>query len=336
MVAWEVEHADEVILEMNGRKEALSTADHLGQRDLAFTENTNLVLIARNQFGEVSQFLSIEVQTPTLTPTPTGTSPPATSEPTLSPRAITIREEDGITMVYVPAGEFLMGSSEDDSLAGDDEKPQHGVKLDAFWIDQTEVTNAAYQACVEAQVCRVPHRSDREEGGEPVLQSANRPNYFGEPTFDLFPVIFVSWDDARTYCEWRGKRLPTEVEWERAAKGPNGFRYPWGNEPPSPSLVNYANASIGDTGQVMSYPPAVAHEIYDMAGNVWEWTNSRYEPYPYRADDGREDPTKTGKRVLRGGSWRDGDDALRTTKRDVGTDPDFPLDNVGFRCAKDG
>lgn len=270
--------------------------------------------------------------TPTLglTNTPTlkltSTSLPTNSPaPTFAP--IEAPTPEG--MIYIQGGQFLMGSS--DSQAPSDEHPQDWVTVADFWIDQHEVTNAQYRACVTEGFCRAPHRPD-SEGRAPAPMSATRSDYYENPQFDQFPVIFVSWSDAFKYCKWQGKRLPTEAEWEWTAKGQEGFLYPWGNQPPSLSLANYGNEN--DTQMVGQYGPGAPHEIYDMAGNVWEWTSSLYKDYPYRSDDGREDVDAEGKRVLRGGSWRDPPDSLRTTNRDAGTAPDYPLDNVGFRCAK--
>lgn len=219
-----------------------------------------------------------------------------------------------------------MGSFDNQGYS--DERPQHWVTVSDFWIDRFEVTNGDYKKCVAARVCAPPHH----ENGQPQVDSATQPHYYTDPDLSQFPVIFVGWHDARNYCEWLGMRLPTEAEWEWAAKGAMMLLYPWGKEPPSPSLANYGRYE-GDTTQVGSYEPST-HQIYDLAGNVWEWTSSLFWPYPYSPDDGREDPETDGLRVLRGGSWRDGPDSLRTTNRDAGTEPDSPLDNVGFRCAR--
>ena len=122
-------------------------------------------------------------------------------------------------MMYVPAGEFTMGSRYNDAVARDDEKPQHVVNLDAFWIAKFEVTNAFYKKCVVVGKCTAPSLS----------KSYTRSLYYGTPQFDSHPVIYVSWDDASNYCAWAGKRLPTEAEWEKAARGTDARTYPWGN-----------------------------------------------------------------------------------------------------------
>jgi formylglycine-generating enzyme required for sulfatase activity len=237
-----------------------------------------------------------------------------------------VQQNPGTDMVFVPGGQLLMGSPAGEG--DDDEHPQHSVSVSGFWLDRFEVTNGDYQKCVAAQVCAAPHRQD----GTDATRSATRTDYFGNARFAQFPVVFVSWKDARTYCQWMGKRLSTEAEWEWAAGGLKGYRYPWGDQDPSSSLANYGGQA-GDTRKVGTYKPN-ALGLYDMAGNVWEWTSSLYLPYPYVVYDGREAEMASGKRVLRGGSWRDGPLALRTANRDAGIDPDFPLDNVGFRCAR--
>jgi formylglycine-generating enzyme required for sulfatase activity len=145
---------------------------------------------------------------------------------------------DGMTLVCVPAGEFSMGSDSGKS----DEKPVHPVTLVACWIDQTEVTNGKYQQCVDAGECRALESSG----------SATRTSYFGTSAFANFPVIWVSWDDAVSYCGWAGRELPMEAEWEQAARGTDGRTYPWGEGIDS-SRANY-DSNVGDTSAVGSYP----------------------------------------------------------------------------------
>jgi formylglycine-generating enzyme required for sulfatase activity len=225
-------------------------------------------------------------------------------------------------MVFVPAGEFWMGSEDSNSDADDDEKPKHKVYEDAFWIDKTEVTNAQYRKCVDTGACSPPEGSG----------SATRNTYYGNPDFDDYPVINVTWHQAQQYAEWVGARLPTEAEWEYAASGPNGYIYPWGNNLPNDSLANH-RGFVGDTTAVGSYPDGASwFGALDMAGNVWEWTSSLYRDYPYDATDGREDLDATGYRVLRGGAFGDAARAVRCADR-VGDSPDLKYNSVGFRLA---
>jgi formylglycine-generating enzyme required for sulfatase activity len=219
----------------------------------------------------------------TLSPTRTATpSPTRTKDPSPSPTST----PNGIMLVYVPAGAFKMGSDASDPQAFDNEKPQHEVYLDGYRISRTEVTNAQYARCVEANACPAP---DSEDYKRPEL--ANR------------PVTDVSWSDANAYAQWVGGRLPTEAEWQKACRGADGRIYPWGNDAPTDKLLNY-NDSIGRTTDVGSYPQGASpYGALDMAGNVWEWTSSVYKAYPYDALDGREDMNAGGERVLRGGAF---------------------------------
>jgi formylglycine-generating enzyme required for sulfatase activity len=255
---------------------------------------------------------------------PTEATTTLTPETTSTPTATStrIREKDGAVMVYVPAGVFWMGSSDVDPDADDDEKPQHQVYVDAFWIDKTEVTNAQYKRCVDEGVCSPP----AETG------SYTRGAYYGNPEFGDYPVINVTWYQAREYAEWVGGRLPTEAEWEYATRGPNGYVYPWGNDPPDDSLLNY-NDSVGDTTAVGSYPDGASWcRALDMVGNVWEWTGSQYTPYPYDATDGREDLEVSGDTlgVIRGGSFQHPQDIIRCAYR-YEILPSYSWVTIGFR-----
>jgi eukaryotic-like serine/threonine-protein kinase len=229
-----------------------------------------------------------------------------------------VAPKDGMVMVYVQAGKFTMGSN-----SYDDEKPIHKVTLHAYWIDQTEVTNALYVKCVDAGVCQPPSSP---------ASSMRSGLYYGNPEFNDYPVIHVDWNKAKTYCKWAGRRLPTEAEWEKAARGTDERTYPWGNDSPTNDLLNF-NGSVGDTTQVGTYPNGASpYGAYDMAGNVWEWVSSMYQPYPYSATDGREDLSANGSRVLRGGAWDHNDYLVRSVSRG-GYKPSYDSGYVGFRCA---
>ena len=246
-----------------------------------------------------------------------------TATPILQPVEIT--DANGVSMRLVPAGEFTMGSDGD----SDSRNPSHNVYLDAFYMDKYEVTNAYYEDCVTAGVCDPPHET----------KSDFRPSYYGNSQYDNFPVIYVDWYMARTYCEeWRGSRLPTEAEWEKAARGTDGRTYPWG-EGISCDQANYDgdpdpfNFCLGETSEVGSYESGQSpYDLFDMAGNVFEWTSSLYKPYPYNATDGREDLTGNGSRVIRGGAWSEGPNDQQVFYRSwIG--PDLSESAIGFRCA---
>ncbi|MBI3536650.1 MAG: SUMF1/EgtB/PvdO family nonheme iron enzyme, partial [Chloroflexi bacterium] len=170
-------------------------------------------------------------------------------------------------MVSIPEGEFLMGSGLNDTQGASDEKPQHLVYLDAFMMDKFEVTNALYKKCVDARSCARPSES----------KSYTRSSYYGNPSFDNYPVIYVSWNDADTYCKWLGKRLPTEAEWEKAARGTDGRIYPWGNSFEK-NRLNSIESGRDDTTEVGIFPTGASpYGAQDMAGNVWEWVADWYD-----------------------------------------------------------
>ena len=252
---------------------------------------------------------------PLPTPKPT-TVPPIQTSPPIAPT-------QGAPMVFVPAGEFLMGSN--DALAQSDEKPQHTVYLDAFWIDQHEVTNALYKKCVDAGKCQPPNPTS----------SFTRNFYYGNAQYDNYPVIYVSWNDANAFCEWAGKRLPTEAEWEKAARGTGGRIYPWGNTFDK-NLLNSSEGGAGDTTEVGKYPNGASpYRALDMAGNVWEWVNDWYDANFYSSSP-RENPKgpNSGEfRVLRGGSFYSNLDLVRAAIR-LNYSPDLRINGFGFRCAQ--
>ncbi len=243
--------------------------------------------------------------------TPTKTSTPPTPMP----------------MVNVPAGDFIMGSSDGDAQASGDEKPQHTVYLDAFQIDKYEMTNALYIQCVDAGKCYPPS----------TVSSYTRSSYYGDPAFDNYPVINVSWFDAKAYCEWAGKRLPTEAQWEKAARGTDGRIYPWGNTWDATKLNSLVSSpSPVDTTTVGSYPSGASpYGVLDMAGNVWEWVADWYDPNYYGHSPKREPqgPSSGQYKVLRGGSWDNGLADARVANRDYGV-PIYYYAHLGFRCVK--
>ena len=289
---------------------------------------------------------------PTVSPTPLPSTP--TSSPTATRTATptglpdNIIDANGVSMVLVPAGAFQMGGDEDDALAeceklyigGDcdrdwstDEEPFHMVTLDDYYIDQYEVTNARYAECEDGGVCDPPSS----------LDSWTRSNYYGDSQYADYPVIYVSWEDAQAYCQWRGARLPTEAEWEKAARGGlEGKLYPWGdsfdgeraNFCDSNCEFDWANKDYDDgyqdTAPVGSYAPN-GYSLYDMVGNVWEWVADWYDVYP-GGDPNASDYFGQERRSLRGGSWVIIGSRLRVANRDRYA-PSDSSDFAGFRCA---
>jgi formylglycine-generating enzyme required for sulfatase activity len=275
-----------------------------------------------------------------------------------------VSQKDGMTMMYVPAGEFLMGSIDERSYYESvvennnywfgqsddvtDEYPQHMVKLSAYWIDQTEVTNSMFKLFVS----ETNYITDAEKDGRSgvfeyikIVSSSEGVNWKKPlgPTSGLgglsnHPVVHVSWNDANAYCKWAGKRLPTEAEWEKAARGINGQVYPWGNNYPSISLANYGGNVIQPMG-IQTAPSGSYTEgaspfgVLDMAGNIREWVNdyfdySYYSTSPYENPEG---PNK-GVNIVRGGSWSDSAVFLRSASR---VQLDGTNASTGFRCAMD-
>lgn len=259
------------------------------------------------------------IMTLTSQPSPTQTSGVPTQS--LGIGSTTTSEKDGMVLVYVPAGEFTMGSEDGE----DDEKPVHTVYLDTFWIDQTEVTNKMYALCVDAGICQQP--DDK--------QSYSRSSYYGNREFDNYPVIHVNHTMAKTFCEWAGRRLPTEAEWEKAARGDDARTYPWGNEAPNDTLLNYDKV-IGDTTEVGRYPNGASpYGALDMAGNVSEWVADIYSDTYYAGSPG-SNPLGFAiglDYVMRGGDFFDRDSSVRSSGRLMWV-VTFAEDFVGFRCAE--
>jgi formylglycine-generating enzyme required for sulfatase activity len=272
---------------------------------------------------------AIEPIETTVSPSPTITS---TATPVKSlvlpgdpkPGDILPRPADGMIMIYISPGEFKMGSSDSDVDALPGEKPQHTVYLDEYWIDKTEVTNAQYALCVAAGKCQLPSESVSE----------SRSSYYGNAPYINYPVIYVSWEDAAAYCEWAGGRLPTEAEWEKAARGADGRIYPWGDQQPVCQLTNYKGCN-NDTSEVGSYPDGDSqYGLSDMAGNVWEWVQDWFDESYYAGSPNSNPagPPSGQFRVLRGGGYYDDGKNLRSTFRNTSF-PDITFRGFGFRCA---
>jgi formylglycine-generating enzyme required for sulfatase activity len=233
------------------------------------------------------------------------------------PREIT--GTDGVRMVLIPSGEFMMGSS-----AASDERPAHRVFLDAYYIDAFEVTNARYAKFLEAVVTqKQPHQWNTVKLSEDGAR----------------PVIGVNWFEAESYCKWTGRRLPTEAEWEKAARGTDGRKYPWGDEDPHEGVANFGRCcgwkGFGLLSPVGAYQPGISpYGVFDMAGNVWEWVSDWYDAQYYKTSPTQNPtgPIAGREKVMRGGSWSNRAGDIRATIRDK-VAPTYRNYSIGFRCA---
>lgn len=291
---------------------------------------------------------------PTDTPIPPTVTPTATAESNdlsrleLAPGVV-------LEMVRVPAGEFLMGSDKaKDPQAYDDELPQHRVNLAEYWIGKYEVTNGQFGAFVTA----TGYKTTAEQMGSGYVWTGSKwedvkgawwqaPQGPGSDINgkETYPVVLVSWHDAVAFGAWASQvtgrvvRLPSEAEWEKAARGADERIYPWGNEAPDCNRLNYWGKNGGCVGRpapVGSYADGVSpYGAYDLAGNVWEWVSTKYRNYPYAASDGREDQNKTDVRLLRSGGWESDARRVRSANRNR-ADPSNRGDYLGFRLAAPG
>ena len=243
---------------------------------------------------------------------------------------------DGMIEAFIPAGVFTMGGV--DARAAENEKPAHQVSMPGFWMDKVEVTNGMYALCANAGACRLPQE----------YRSNSRDKYYGDAQFNNYPVVYVTWLQAKTYCEWAGRRLPTEAEWERAARGDDTRVYPWGDQLPDASRANFSNL-VGDTASVGNSPAGVSpFGILDMSGNVAEWTNDIYSGTYYTssmATNPQGPGGESNNRVVRGGTYQDVKSDIRVSKRSSvpGSDPNALINSaewlgtfspkIGFRCA---
>jgi serine/threonine-protein kinase len=332
-----------------------------GETPLPPASTTRVASVTRSSATPSST--EVPVVPPTNTPAPvpptnTSTSVLPTDTPVrptwtpTSPPDVEPMSQDPVPMVSVPAGCFLQGSTSSQIEAAaqlclasesapnpktycarssfEDEAPQHQVCLEEFRIDQFEVTNARYQACVRAGMCSPPQQTS----------SNRRDFYYGNDAFADYPVVYVTWYNARDYCSWAGKRLPTEAEWEKAARGESGAEWPWGhafargmcNTRPAGSAVNSSDTVVVGGFDACASP----YGAMDMVGNVWEWVDDWYarDYYSRQVRDNPTGPATTGKKVFRGSSWNSNVGGARAASR-AGTDPGGAYFDIGFRCADD-
>ncbi|MBG0785456.1 MAG: SUMF1/EgtB/PvdO family nonheme iron enzyme [Anaerolineaceae bacterium] len=252
-----------------------------------------------------------------------------------------INENDGAMMEYIPAGEFLMGSN---AIGTEDyETPEHLVYIDSFWIYKTEVTNEQFALFIEETgyetFAEKTNSSIVYENGEWVERTGA---YWADPEGlrigilgrDYYPVIQVSWYDANAYCEWAGGRLPTEAEWEKAARGDDVRTYPWGDILPNCLIANYfgCESSAKPVGSYLE--GASPYNVLDLGGNVWEWVADWYDEnyYEYSVNENPTGPENGSGRTVRGGSWLDIREGSRVTNR-MAMHPDSTVYDIGFRCA---
>ena len=239
-------------------------------------------------------------------------------------------------MVLVPASPFMMGSGPLDRQAKPDEVPAHRVTLRAFYIDRFEVTQGQYRRFL-ADAGRNNHRfCDRDEPAAKDHTPSRETWNDGDPESSRLPVVGVDWFDAAAYCAWAGKRLPTEAEWEKAARGTDDRRYPWGDDW-NAGRANGASTLQG-TAAVGSYPTGASpYGAHDMAGNVVEWVSDWFDPSYYQQSPERNPtgPSSGQHRAYRGGTWFNDPVFLRAARRPIArTTPDTRASVVGFRCAK--
>ncbi len=249
-------------------------------------------------------------------------SPTSTRATTLQSGTILTNPKDDAVYIWIPPSKFTMGSGDEDSRARDDEKPQHTVDIDGFWIMQTEVTNQQYKRCVETGTC-----------------AASTTKHWEEPAYANYPVTNVDWFQASNYTRWVGGRLPTEAEWEKACRGMDGRIYPWGNQALKDQLLqllNYVENKKNRTMPVGSYP-LDDHGLYDMAGNVWEWTADWYEAqyYTYTPASNPKGSDSGTAHTIRGGSFQSHNDDVRCAARGS-PEPSYKSEYIGFRVVRGG
>lgn len=261
-----------------------------------------------------------------------------------NPKEQIVHQKDQSTMLLIPSGEFLMGLSPkgverflSDSLDYEihkDETPQHKVYLDGYYIDQYEITVKQYELFLKAIRDKELNSCCHPE--EPMRKS-HIPNKWKAQLLEPdLPVVGVDWYDAYAYAKWADKRLPTEAEWEKAARGTQGKTYPWGEDYPSNQHANFF-LNVGQFVKGGGYPKGASiYKVQDLAGNVWEWVFDNYSAkyYHYSEPKNPKGPAFGDQKCYRGGSFQTGPDELRSTFRSYNT-PSYRVDDLGFRCAKD-
>ena len=235
-------------------------------------------------------------------------------------------------MVLIPEGAFTMGSD----IGAIDERPKHKVFVNSFFIDVLPITNAEFAAYLNSQGLRNQQgETFYDDDDNDARIHLHGLEWKSDDGFAMHPVNEVSWVGARDYCHWLKKRLPTEAEWEKAARGTDGRKYPWGNSKPTNKQALYG-AAFNSSAPVDSFADGASpYGILDMAGNQWEWVSSAYQPYPYRSDDGRENPNFGPIRSTRGGGHDSSEEEITTTQRgrNLSRNPKAGHHNIGFRCA---
>ncbi len=273
---------------------------------------------------------------PTWTATPITPTLPLTATPalTLTP---TVQPVQPTGMIFIPAGPFLMGGNDDHVQQAanwchcgrdrfEDELYMHEVYVSSFNIDKTPVTNKQFAEFVRATGYQTDAEKKNEANTWRTQMTAGKENH---------PVVWMSWNDANAYCKWAGKRLPTEAEWEKAARGDDARLWPWGNTWDNTKL-NMGEGQRGGTTVVGSFPAGASpYGVLDMAGNVWEWVNDWYDPLYYQRGENRDPvgPSSSQDKVLRGGGFNNGNYDVRTANRHKGGPAGYAPDH-GFRCAK--
>ncbi len=253
---------------------------------------------------------------------------------TMIPRTAWAQENSPFAgMVAIPGGPFLMGRDSGPA----DEQPAHRISLPTFYIDRNLVTVAEFATFVQANGTEGPHGELYLDVYDPDNRLHQRHGVWQpEEGFASYPAGEVSWFGAMAYCQWRKKRLPSEAEWEKAARGTDGRLYPWGNDTPRPHFAFYGGFR-GETVPVGQYPKGASpFGVLDMAGQVWEWTTSIYKPYPYDPRDGREHLATAAPRVARGGSSSSTAQGLTATSRQILSPARMATGHayIGFRCVK--